>query len=199
MDPRQEQQTTTRRQDAELVQAVLSGETSAYGEFYDRYFRLVGAVCFDCTGNATEAQDLCHEAFLMAFRGLGRLRRPDRVGAWLIVTAKRLCHAWRRGHGREKVHLGRYALSLCSPGGEADDHAWDDDEIHMLHQAILALPAQERLAIQLFYLLDEPADRARSVLGLSSSGLYKLLDRARGRLGRSLLGARRHLDGQMEG
>ena len=58
----------------------------------------------------------------------------------------------------------------------------------MLVQAMLAeLPEQERLALHIHYLCGEPVEVARRTLNLSSSGFYKLLDRARQHLRTRLL------------
>ena len=51
-----------------------------------------------------------------------------------------------------------------------------------IHEALLRLPAKERIAVQAFYLLDESSERARAILKLSRSGLYRVLQRARNRL-----------------
>lgn len=51
-----------------------------------------------------------------------------------------------------------------------------------IQEALEQLPERERLAVQTFYLLDESSDRARSLLKLSKSGLYRVLQRARRRL-----------------
>ena len=51
-----------------------------------------------------------------------------------------------------------------------------------LEAALDRLPDQERLAIHIQYLEHDPVDAARRALGLSRSGFYKLLGRARSRL-----------------
>lgn len=48
------------------------------------------------------------------------------------------------------------------------------------------LPPADRLVIHWFYLQQHPVDRARELLGLSRSGFYKRLDRAKRRLKRIL-------------
>jgi RNA polymerase sigma-70 factor (ECF subfamily) len=53
-----------------------------------------------------------------------------------------------------------------------------------LEEALGQLPEKERLAIHAFYLLEQSPDAARAALGLSRSGLYKVLERARTRLNR---------------
>ena len=55
----------------------------------------------------------------------------------------------------------------------------ENSQITELREAILKLPDDERFALHLFYLEEQPAAIARECLGLSQSGFYKLLERAR--------------------
>ena len=52
-----------------------------------------------------------------------------------------------------------------------------------LDGAIDRLDDRQRLAIHLYYLESDPIQAAQSALGLSRSGYYKLLAKARERLG----------------
>ena len=69
-----------------------------------------------------------------------------------------------------------------------DDQPTDrpDERTLMLRQAVATLPEKERLALHAFYLQEQDADQARAVLGLSRSGLYRVLSCARRRLQRML-------------
>lgn len=55
-----------------------------------------------------------------------------------------------------------------------------------LESALDGLADEERLAIHLHYLEHDPVAAARESLGLSRSGFYKLLARARNRLAEQL-------------
>jgi RNA polymerase sigma-70 factor (ECF subfamily) len=165
-------------EDRVLVAATLSGDRSAYAELYDRYARLIRAVCYDQTHDLTEAQDLSQEVFLRGYRNLNDLRRHDRFAAWLVATAKAVCREWRRKQQREKRRHEEFAKR--NPAGV--DAPGDDGVVGELHAALLRLPQKERLAIHAFYLLEQSPDAARAALGLSRSGLYKVLERARNRL-----------------
>ncbi len=55
-----------------------------------------------------------------------------------------------------------------------------------LGEAIRELPEKERVVLHLFYLQQQPVDEARLIVGLSRSGFYRVLERARKRLQRML-------------
>jgi RNA polymerase sigma-70 factor (ECF subfamily) len=177
--------------DAALVRATLGGRAQAFGLLYDRYAPLVRALCFDATGDLYAAQDLSQEAFLRAFRKLAELRSPEQFAPWLIGIAKHVCREWRRGAGRRRRHAARVAelaearrdVTDCEAASGGRDL---DDDLCQLREAIAALPTREREALHLFYLQEQPADVAAKVLGLSRSGFYRALERAKKRIQRIL-------------
>jgi len=71
--------------DAALTRRVLAGDREAAGAIYDRYAPLVRAVLLDATGSLPEADELLQEVFVRGLTQLSQLRRPDRVGAWMIA------------------------------------------------------------------------------------------------------------------
>ncbi len=56
--------------------------------------------------------------------------------------------------------------------------SFDDD----LHAAMIELDESERMALHLFYFDHQPAQQARLLMGLSLSGFYRVLERARARI-----------------
>jgi RNA polymerase sigma-70 factor (ECF subfamily) len=160
---------------SELVASVRAGDLPAFAVLYDRYGRLVRAVCYDRLNNQADAEDLAQEVFLKAFRKIEQLRQPDRFGYWLVEIARSLAKDWLR----QNVAGNRPTMEPFF-----DQHAVEIDktmlsQLDEMHQAIAQLPERERIAIHIFYLAEQPASIAQDVLDLSSSGFYKLLDRAR--------------------
>ena len=173
--------------DANLVRTTLDGDKSAYGDLYDRYAPLVRAICYDATGSVPCAQDLAQEVFLQAYEKLASLREPDKLAGWLVAIARRMGSQWRRGKARDRHRFGDVDDKQM-PAAQAPD----GEDVRELHHAMQMLSDDERLAVHAFYLLDESADDARATLGLSKSGFYRLLQRARQKLKRRLTGSASH-------
>ncbi len=165
-------------EDGVLVRTILNGDTSAYAVLYDRYAQLVRAMCYDATCNITDTADLSQEVFLRAFRRLRDLRRPERYGAWLVAITKTVCRDWRRTGARDR-HRYMNPEDVSTTASVAPNK---DSIDQCIHEALLQLPAKERIAVQAFYLLDESTERVQAILNLSRSGLYRVLQRARNRL-----------------
>ncbi len=164
--------------DGDLVGAVLGGDRSAYAELYNRHAPVIRAICNDATRELTRAQDLSQEVFLKAYRNLGRLRDPDRFAAWLVGITRNECRDWLRRRQRDRHE---FVDRVPDTADDASPNGYDE-RVAALNEAMRRLPERERLALHAFYLQGESADSIRAVLGLSTSGVYRLLDRARRRL-----------------
>lgn len=170
--------------DSELVAQVLAGQRSAFATLYDRYVAVVRAYCHVTTHHLDSAQDLAQEVFLRAYRDLSRLREPEKFGRWLIGIARMVCREWRRGKGRHRALVGGLQRSASDATNPEPTRAGTEE----LRQALASLPERERLAVHAFYLDGRDVERARALLGVSRSGFYLILTRARKRLARLLEG-----------
>jgi RNA polymerase sigma-70 factor, ECF subfamily len=168
----------------DLVNRAKAGDRQAFADLYDQFAPLVRSVGYDATGCVQESEDVCQEVFLQAYRKLGQLRDAARFAGWLMSIARRSCADWRHLR-RSRPKLG---LDGVEPAGNPPEPI--DEESRRLLDAIRELPAKERTALHLFYLAEQPASAAREAMGLSNSGFYKLLDRAKRRVA-SILQKRR--------
>lgn len=168
--------------DKTLIEAVLAGDKAAYETLYDLYAPLVRAVCYDYTGNLADAQDLAQDIFMRAYEKLDRLRNRDSFGKWLVGIARLRCQEWRRQKCRSENNNARLnEIQATAPEKP------DDSRIELLREMITKLPEKERLALHTFYLRGNSADNVRRIMGLSRSGFYLVLKRARKRLEKLIL------------
>lgn len=165
--------------DADAVVRVRRGERLAFAELYERYAKLVRCICYDGTGNLNDANELCQDVFLKAYRNLGELRETKRFAYWLTGITRNAVRDWQRRRSRDPLRTSGPMTDIEIPYKERGD-------VSELQEAIRGLPEQERLALHLFYLDEEPAIVARQILGLSQSAFYKLLDKARRKVAESL-------------
>ena len=165
-----------------LVERVRRGDRQAYGQLYDQYAGLVRSICFESTGDVTSAQDLSQEVFLSAYRQLDQLKDPRCFCAWLIGIARLSGRQWRRTRLRDRHELaGEHIEKISDRYVSESEDRWSE-----VQAAMNELTEDERLGIHLFYLQEQPADLARKLLNLSTSGFYRLLTRARGKLAQRL-------------
>jgi len=168
--------------DKTLIEAVFAGDKAAYEKLYDRYAPLVRAVCYDTTCNLADAQDLAQDVFMRAYEKLDRLRNRDSFGKWLVGIARLRCKEWQRRKFQSQNNNARLTeVQAVVPEKP------DDSRIELLRKMITTLPEKERLALHTFYLQGNSAETARRTMGLSRSGFYRVLERARNRLEKLML------------
>jgi RNA polymerase sigma factor (sigma-70 family) len=85
---------------AALVQRCLRGDANAWRQLVDRYARLVHSIPARYGLPPDEVDDVGQEVFLALAQNLHTVEDPDRLPAWLVTTARRVCwrHMQRRRH-----------------------------------------------------------------------------------------------------
>jgi RNA polymerase sigma-70 factor (ECF subfamily) len=75
---------TSNRTEAEMIAAILAGETQVYHELIRPYERSVYLMALSYMKNEADAEDVAQEAFVRAFRGLASFRAESKFSTWLI-------------------------------------------------------------------------------------------------------------------
>ena len=170
--------------DDELVQAIAGRDADAMVALYDRYGRLAFALAYRILEDGSTAEDVVQDAFLRVWRqapsfdaGRGTLR------SWLLtIVHHRAIDVLRRRSGRQgnDVDLETVEYSLAGPDVWGEVAAKIQGE--QVRRAVAALPAEQRLAVELAYFEGlthvEIAERTGTPLGTVKSrlrlGLKKL-------------------------
>src|SRR5215471_840149 len=102
--------------DTLLVRRAQQGDTAAFEELIRNYDRTVLRLATHLTDSTEDAQDIYQEAFLRAYRNIGRFRFECSFYTWIYRIVTNLCC----DHLRRKQLHDRYAYAERSPG-EQDD------------------------------------------------------------------------------
>jgi RNA polymerase sigma factor (sigma-70 family) len=166
--------------DVELVEAVLDGRREAYAELVRRYERSVRAAATAILRNPHTAEDVAQDAFVTAYQNLGRLRKGNAFGNWILrITRRRAIHVLRR---EAKAHSTRWTATDVPCNRQ---QRLDDDLEHLL-AAIIRLPEHERQAVLLRYFNGCSAEAIGQMTGRPASTVRVHLSRALARLRRWL-------------
>ena len=119
------------------------------------------------------AEDAVQEAVLQAWLSLGKLREPERFGAWLAGIALHVCQSWLRYQANRTWSLetllgGRLVPEPVDRAASPPECAELRDLQRRVRQAVAALPAGQRAAVTLFYLADLSHTEIAALLGIPS-------------------------------
>jgi len=103
--------------DASLARALCEGHPGAPAALFDRYGSHVQRVLFSVLGFDLEIQDLLHDVFAEAFRGIKRLEDGERLRAWLSSIAVFTARGCIRARSRRRffgLALGQHVEHQAS-------------------------------------------------------------------------------------
>lgn len=79
-----------REEDARLVLAAQSGDTEAFAELFGTYRGMVSSIARQKLGDLQEAEDLCQEVFMQAFRKIETIKEPQKFKGWIATITSRM-------------------------------------------------------------------------------------------------------------
>jgi RNA polymerase sigma-70 factor, ECF subfamily len=100
--------------DASLVARVRLGDAAAFETLMRRHFRAAYLVAFARVNNATDAEDVCQDAFVAAWQHISECRTPERFGAWLVRIVRNTAHNrgdYLRVRAAEPIEHGAHVAS----------------------------------------------------------------------------------------
>jgi RNA polymerase sigma-70 factor (ECF subfamily) len=131
-----------------ITRCVVGGDTEAYGELVRRHQSAVRRFLRHLTrGDNAQADDLAQEAFLQAYRNLGRFRGDSRFETWILGIAYNCFRNARRRLDATEP-LPEEAPGLVAPAERLSDLQQD------LAAALLQLSGDEQLALRLSFQFD---------------------------------------------
>ena len=176
----------SREQDLEheRVRRACAGDRAAFEELCRGHLPRIYRVLFRLTGNHEDAEDLCQECFVRAWRALDVYRAEAAFGAWLERIAVHLA----RDHHRARVRRGpAVTLSEEPPARQAGGAEVARRELQaQLLESLERLPERQRLAIVLRALEGRAYGDVASAVGVTPATARTLVMKARRRLMRAL-------------
>src|SRR6266540_927124 len=86
-----------------LVKSAANGDDQAWAALVERFGRLVWSVARGHGLRAADAEEVFQTTWLRLTEHVGRLKEPERVGAWLATTARNEALKVLRAGGRVTV------------------------------------------------------------------------------------------------
>jgi RNA polymerase sigma-70 factor (sigma-E family) len=161
------------------AQATGSVDLEAlYVDHAGALLRLAGVLVRD---RAT-AEDVVHEAFVRVAVAGGRLRDPDRAGAYLRATVVNLC----RNRWRHRAVVDRHPPEPPAHGASAEDDAQRDAERREVVEAVRSLPTRQRECLVLRHWMGLNETQIAATLGITGGSVKTHMKRGMAALERRL-------------
>src|SRR5919199_3415298 len=106
-----------------LIERAQRGDEEAYAELVHAYQGIAFRTAYLLTGSAAEAEDATQDAFVKAWRALGRFRRGAPFKPWVLRIVANEAHNRRRSTGRRATLALRAAAQEPSGGAAPSPEA----------------------------------------------------------------------------
>ena len=179
--------------EADLVSRGTQGDLDAFNLLVEHYQRPLFNLCLRLLNSPEAAEDATQDAFIAAYRALRRFRGGG-FRAWLFRIAVNACYDELRRRRARPAHSldvphgesGR-TLDVPNPGPTLEEMAQTAELGGVIHEAVSALPPDQRLAVVLCDVQGLDYAEIAEVMGVSLGTVKSRINRARSRLRTSLL------------
>ncbi len=169
-----------REAEREAIEACRRGEREAFDQLVLRYQRDVYRLCYRYVNSHEDANDLAQEAFLKAWRAIGRFRGDSSFATWLYRIAVNACLNFR---ALKRPQTQELPETLADPVPGAAARVERDDEARRVRAAVCRLPEKQRatLILKLYHELthEEVAEILGSTVGTVKANLFHALGNLR--------------------
>tara|TARA_B100000886_G_scaffold90317_1_gene59569 strand:+ start:232 stop:816 length:585 start_codon:yes stop_codon:yes gene_type:complete len=136
---------------SELVKKSQLGDKSAFEELVKRHQELVFSLSFKLTGNRELANDVAQEAFIRAWKAIGKFRGDSTFGTWIYRITVNTAWTLRK---KAKKH---YSLNIedtqepvvIDEKKDPELVAINSDLSLVLRKALNQIPLEQRIIVEL--------------------------------------------------
>ncbi|HEX3892975.1 MAG TPA: sigma-70 family RNA polymerase sigma factor [Terracidiphilus sp.] len=176
------------RSEAEIVAAILAGETQFYHELIRSHERSVYMMALSYMKNEADAEDVAQEALIKAFRNLSTFRGDAKFSTWLIsITLNEARNRLRRQGVVRMQSLdeppdddGAVSPALLRDWREIPSEAVEREEVRtLIKKAVELLPEIYKQVFLLRDVEEFDVNETAQALSISISNVKVRLHRAR--------------------
>ena len=166
------------------IAASLRGDGEAFARLIERYQQPIAAQMWKFTRDATAHEELVHDVFVEAYRGLPKFRHNSPLLHWLRTIATRTGYSYWKQRAKEKTQTGLSTEQWRMLKDGPDSTLAADQAAGLVHILLERLPPRDRLVLTLLYWEQYSIAEAAELVGWSQTRLRVQAFRARGKLKR---------------
>ena len=166
--------------EAELVERARGGDVAAWEQIVRMYQGIAFRTAYLVAGNESDAEEAAQDAFVNAYRALGRFRRGAPLRPWLLRIVGNEARNRRRS-ARRRTDLALRVADDRPPGDAVPSPEavlLAGEQRTTLLEAVGRLRDEHRLAIACRYFLDLSEEDTAAVLGCRRGTVKSRISRA---------------------
>jgi len=165
--------------DAELVRKTLAGDLKAFWDVVERYKNATYGTAYKIVRDFQQAQEIAHQAFIIAYEKLSTLREPEKFATWLRTISANEAKRWLRS--RERI-VPTDDAEILEGEYTPEDELEKKEVQEAVTRAINSLSEVNREAVILYHIDGLSYEEIGNYLSVSISTVKGRLYRARQQL-----------------
>ena len=163
-----------------LSQCALADNRDAFGQLVEAYQPRVRRFLLNLTmGDEMLTDDLAQETFIKAYVGIRSFKGLSSFGTWLYRIAYNEFYSQARKHVEEHVEDISRLGDVSTAATEAIDAI---DASMTVQEALTRLNDNERVAVTLFYIEDQPLKQVSKIMQMPEGSVKSLIHRAKAKM-----------------
>ena len=160
-----------------LSLCALADNRDAFGRLVEAYQPRVRRFLLNLTmGDEMLTDDLAQETFIKAYVGIRSFKGMSAFGTWLYRIAYNEFYSHVRKHHEEHVDDMARIGKVSTAATDAIDASMT------VQEALTRLNDNERIAVTLFYIEDQPLKQVAKIMQLPEGSVKSLIHRAKGKM-----------------
>lgn len=168
------------------IQAVLSGDGSAYGRLISRHQPAISRYLWKFSRDPQVHEELVQTVFVEAYFQLRTFAGRSPLFHWLQVIATRVGYRYWRMRSRQSNQVSLEQFHEPPQHVEAADAAMASEAAAAVHASLSRLPPRDRLVLTLLHLEEKSIAEIAELTGWSKTMVKVQAYRARGKLAKLL-------------
>ena len=160
-----------------LSQCALADNRDAFGRLVEAYQPRVRRFLLNLTmGDEMLTDDLAQETFIKAYVGIRGFKGLSSFGTWLYRIAYNEFYSHTRKHSEEHVEDISRMGDISTAANDAIDASMT------VQEAMTHLGDNERVAITLFYIEDQPLKQVSKIMQMPEGSVKSLIHRGKAKM-----------------
>ena len=169
-----------------IIEQGKQGDEAALGSLYGAYHRRMTEICRRIVGDRRVAEELAHDAFLLAFAKIDSLRNPKHFESWLKTITTNVALRYKERHHEPKM----LPLSTLTEEELAQETAQPEEKplptMAELMAAVDALPNGYGQVFKLSVIEEMSHKEIAEIMGIAAHSSSSQLSRAKKMLQKTL-------------
>ncbi|MHB0754096.1 RNA polymerase sigma factor [Polaribacter sp. M15] len=174
----------THNNDQHYIAKVINGDTNAFAYLVDNYKNMVFGLAFKMTKNKEEAEEICQDTFIKAYKNLSKFKGDSKFSTWLYRIAYHTCldNIKKNKNNDSTFEINEVTFNQIAAVEDILQGIARKERSVLMDKCLQKLPHEERSVIWMFYYDELSLKEIIEVTNLSEANLKVKLHRARKKL-----------------